>query len=70
MSVNKEVLSYTAKRITLSSSKPIKQVVAALQEELNAPKAGQVIGMLAAAGDKAEIEKGMSELTEDKRTFV
>ena len=71
MSVNKEVLAYTAKRITLSSSRPVKQVVASLNEELNGPKAAQIRSMLDNAKDRADIDKGMAELTGDhKRPFV
>lgn len=71
MSVSKEILAYTAKRITLSSTKPVKQVVAALNEELNGPKAAQIRTTLDNAKDREEIDKGMAELTGDSnRPFV
>ena len=70
MSVSKERQPYATERIILSSTKPIERVVAALQEEMNGAKAGQIGVLLANAKDRAEIEKGMAELTEDKRLFV
>ena len=71
MSVNKDVLSYTVKRVTLSSSKPVKQVVDILKEELNGPKASEIRTLLDNAKDRAEIDKGMAKLTHDgKRPLV
>lgn len=70
MSVSKEVLAYTAKRVILSSSKPVKQVIADLNEELNGPKAAQIRAMLDNAKDREQIDKGMAELTNSNRPFV
>lgn len=70
MSVNKEVHVYTAKRVVLSSSRPIRQVVSALREELNDAKASQIHVLLATAKDRSEMERGMAELTEGKRPLV
>ena len=68
--MNKTVHSYTAKRITLTSPRPIKQVVAALQEELNGVNASQIHVLLATAKNRAELEQGMAKQTEGKRQLV
>ncbi len=70
--LTKDVLSYTAQRVTFASPKPFKDVIAALDKELNASGAGiAVMQMLATAQSREEIEKGMNEMTDNgKRDFV
>lgn len=70
--ITKTVEVYTAQRVTLSSKKATKDVLAALDVEVNKEGAGVVImRLLATAESKEEIEKGMKELTDSgKRDFV
>ncbi|KAJ3479285.1 hypothetical protein NLI96_g9173 [Meripilus lineatus] len=70
--ITREVLPYTAQRVTYTSPKAFKEVIAALEEELNAAGAGvNVMKLLATARNREEIEKGMSEMTDNgKRDFV
>lgn len=70
MSVNKNVETYAAKRVVLSSPRPIDEVVAALYEATNKKKEGQVARLLATSKNREELECGMAELTEGKRDFV
>ena len=70
--ITREVLPYTAQQVTYTSPKAFKEVIAALEEELNAAGAGvNVMKLLATARNREEIEKGMSEMTDNgKRDFV
>ena len=70
MSVNKHVQAYTAKRVVLSSPRPIEQVVADIHEATNKEKEGHVAVLLATAKDREGIERGMDALTEGKRSFL
>ena len=71
MSVQKEVIKYTATRMVFSSSKPLPEVIAALEEELNKEKAGMgVLQLLGTAKDREEIERGLGSLLEGKRDFL
>ncbi|KAI0078083.1 TT1751-like protein [Panus rudis PR-1116 ss-1] len=69
--ITKDVLAYTAQRVTLSSKKPIQETLAAVDAELNKVGAGiEIMKILATAQNKEDIEKGMEKLTEGKRDFV
>ena len=70
-SVTKTVVPYTAQRVTISSKKSIKDVLNALDAEVNKEKAGvNMMMMLANAKTKEDIDMGMKQLTEGKRDFV
>ena len=71
MSVNKEVITYSTKRYVFSSSKPVHEVVATMEEWLNKEKTGNnyVWNMLLAAKSRDEIERGLDEVRGD-RPFV
>ena len=69
--VKKNVLTYQIQRITLTSSKSLKETMTELMEELNKNKAGLVVfEILAKSRSMEEIEKKIGELTEAKRDFV
>ncbi|GJE91508.1 DUF302 domain-containing protein [Phanerochaete sordida] len=70
MSVGKEVHSYTAQRVVLSSAKPFAATLAALDTAVN--RAGpHVKDVLAGAKSKAAIDAGMAALTDSgARNFV
>ena len=71
MSVGKAVHSYTAQRVILSSPKPISEVIAALDEELNKANSGlAVLRVLATAQTKDDVDKGIGAMTEGKRDFM
>ncbi len=70
MSVDIQVVPYTAQRITFSSSKPYDAVVADLRELLNAAKGGpekfHKIGSIKSA---QELDDLLYSITEGKRDF-
>ncbi len=69
--IKKNVTTYQAQRVTLTSPEPLKATLAALMEELNKDKAGLVVfEIMAKSRTKEEIETRMGELTEGKRDFV
>ena len=69
--VKKNVLTYQTQRITLTSSKSLKETMTELMEELNKNKAGLVVfEILAKSRSREEIEEKIGELTEAKRDFV
>ena len=72
MSINKQTFEYTVRHIVLSSPKPVKAVISALEHELNAEKALAVgvMQMLATAKTREDIETGIGALTEGKRDFL
>ena len=71
MSVGKEIHSYTAERVVLTSPKPLNEVLVALDEELNKANAGTaILQVLTTAKTKDEIDKGLGALAEGKRDFL
>ncbi|PSS22692.1 hypothetical protein PHLCEN_2v2989 [Hermanssonia centrifuga] len=69
--VGKEVINYTAQRVVFTSTKPFKEVLAALDEELNKDKAGmRVLQLLATATSKEEIEQQLDAMLDGKRDFL
>ncbi len=69
--VGKEVINYTAQRVVFTSTKPFKEVLAALEEELNKDKAGmRVLQLLATATSKEEIEQQLDAMLDGKRDFL
>jgi len=70
--VTKAIETYTGQRVTLFSKKPIKDVLTALDAEVNKDGAGiNMMLMLANAKNKEEIVSGMNKLTDNgKRDFV
>ncbi|KAH8102074.1 TT1751-like protein [Cristinia sonorae] len=69
--ITKTLVPYSAQRVVITSPKPIKDVLDALDKEVNKEGAGvNIMRLLATAQSKEEIEKGMKELTEGKRDFV
>ena len=69
--VKKNVLTYQTQRITLTSSKPLKETMTELMAELNKNKPGLVVfEILAKSRRREEIEGTIGELTEGKRDFV
>ena len=70
--ITKDVLSYSTQRVTFTSPKPLKDVLVALDRELNSAGAGvAVMKMLATAQNREDIEKGMDSMTDNgKLDFV
>ena len=69
--VKKDVTTYQAQRVTLTSPEPLKATLAALMDELNKDKAGMVVfEIMAKSRSKEEIERRIGELTEGKRDFL
>ena len=70
MAVTTDLITYTARRVVLTSPKPIDEVLAVLNQELNKEKEGQVGAVLMAAQSREEIDRKFAELYECGRTFV
>ena len=69
--VQKDVISRSVQRVTLTSAQPLKVTLEVLHDELNIDKAGpRVFSLLETATSKEEIEKGMGAITEGTRDFV
>lgn len=69
--INKEAFDYTVRQVVLSSPKPVKAVIAALESELNAEKAGVGLAQVfATAKSREDLENGIGALTEGKRDFL
>lgn len=69
--VTKVIQPYTAQRITLTSSKPVKEVLALLDLEVNRKGTGlQVLKLLSTVENRKELEEGMHKMTEGTREFV
>ncbi|KAI0343432.1 hypothetical protein BDW22DRAFT_1169493 [Trametopsis cervina] len=71
MSVTKQTYDFTVQRVVISSSKPVKAVMAALNSELNVEKSGMfLMRLLAVAKTRAELYQGITAMTEGKRDFL
>lgn len=68
--VSKTVVPFTAERVTLSSTKPAKDVLAALDAEVRNDKDNNVVQMIFSARNKDQLEQGMGNLTDGKRDFM
>ena len=69
--VKRTLAPYTAQRVTLTSTKPLKQTLEALYEELNKDKAGlALLKMMATVKTKQDVVSGIDALTEGKRDFM
>lgn len=68
--VNTHITPYMAQRVALSSSKPIKEVCAALDAEVNRAGGGpSVFKLLAGVQSRKDLEDGMQQISEG-RDFV
>lgn len=71
MEVAKNIRTYNAQRVLLTSPKPLKEVMKALGEELNMNNTGQELARrLSSAHSKEELEGVINSLTEGKRDFL
>ncbi|KAI0366516.1 TT1751-like protein [Pilatotrama ljubarskyi] len=62
--MTKSVVEYTGRRVTYQTSLPFAEVAARLEKELNKPKGGAALfHVLGTAKSKAELERGIAELT-------
>lgn len=70
--VKKDVVQYTALRVTLTSDQPFQETLAALAQELNQDKAGvSLINVLRTSSSKEEFDKGVGAITENgKHDFL
>ena len=69
--MKKELATYTARRIVLSSPKPVSEVLEVLHKELKKDKEGLVAEILLTSKDRAEVDSRMNELYDGgERTFT
>ncbi|CAL1710118.1 unnamed protein product [Somion occarium] len=69
--ITKDIISFTAQRVILTSSKPFKDVVAALDQELNKAGAGmEIVKLLHGAKSRQDLEEGVQNMSEGTRDFV
>ena len=69
--VTKATRAYAAQQITFSSTKPIKDVLASLDLEVNRKGSGlEVLKLLSTAEDRKQLEEGMYKMSEGTRNFV
>ena len=69
--VTKATRAYAAQQITFSSTKPIKDVLASLDLEVNRKGSGlEVLKLLSTAEDRKQLEEGMHKLSEGTRDFL
>ena len=69
--VTKATRAYAAEQITFTSTKPMKDVLASLDLEVNRKGSGlEVLKLLSTAEDRKQLEEGMHKMSEGTRNFV